>query len=115
MVLASATPGDAIPLLLSMQRIGVRQVDVAYTNELRLRKLVESPETRARYRNLTLVNFVATDPRFQWPERRLERLRGEARAAGWHVSGDPAADTGRQTEPASLRILGPLSPKFRSM
>jgi len=114
-VLASPSPGDAIPLLLSMQRAGVREVAVAYANELRLRKLLESPETRARYRNLTLVNFVSTDPRFQWPDRRIERLRVEARAAGWRLAGDSAANQGQPADAPRLRILGPLSPKLRSM
>jgi len=114
-VLPSAWPGFAIPLLLSMQRAGASEVVVACTSAGRLRALVESPETRSRYRNLTLVNFKITDPRLHWPDQRLRRLRFEARAAGWRLTDDPATNGQHPADGPSLRILGPLQSKSFAM
>jgi hypothetical protein len=112
-VLASKRPGFAIPFLLSLHRAGVREVVVTYASEGRLREIVESPETRSRYEDLTLINFEATDPRLRWSERRLRGLRLEAREAGWQVSDDATKD-GRPDRPR-LRILGPLRSKSFAM
>jgi hypothetical protein len=113
-LLASMRPGYAVPLLLSLQRAGVQQVAIGYTSEGRLREIVESPDTRKRYRSLTLVNFEATDPRLRWSEQRLRRLLSEASAAGWQLEGDASAVERAIPEPR-LRILGPLRSKSFAM
>jgi hypothetical protein len=113
-LLASMRPGYAIPLLLSLQRAGVQQVAIGYTSEGRLREIVESPDTRKRYRSLTLVNFEATDPRLRWSEQRLRRLLSEASAAGWQLEDDESA-VERAIPVPRLRILGPLRSKSFAM